>query len=442
MAIHFVEYDPTLKFRNPKLWELQKSRELSHASRVGHGRRRSLKAKRDQDEQCLAANSMQPSSSALDPFLKLAEDVSLSEKNLLHDYLTRVPVEFYGTSPNAVHSAVRESTFQYLSTSKVVLQWTILMAEMRRMTLLALPPSGQTIDTRRQQIYHMMRKQATNPESQLWADDILYGVAFAAMVEYRLGNVEMSQLHLAGCLAIWAVRHRPLSICDRTLLTNAIAVCTISPLASVRGTESAHVIERLKTMERIHFVRRRRSLRSAQSRSSEELENRRLRSLLNCDSTLKLSLDRSITDSTPSGLRVTIATLYILNIFLWGQGYTATDSQVLRFLLKLDHRLLLNLGRPYEEMIRPAPLLPNGLLYNTTTTIYEEMGFEVEYDKVLVCEVVKFVNFLVCMDRAYWQRLKKIMASWVLGIFDLSIELIRYDTRHHVEQSDDSIDHG
>jgi hypothetical protein len=397
---------------------------------------------------------MQPSSSALDPFLKLAKDVSLSEKNLLHDCklgpssfrnrantsdLTRVPVEVYGTSPNAVHSAVRESTFKYLSTSKVVLQWTILMAEMRRMALLALPPSGQAVDTRRQHIYHIMRKQTANPESQ---DDILYGVAFAAMVEYRLGNVEMSQLHLAGCLAIWAERHRPLSVCDRTLLTNAIAVCTISPLASVHGgTESAHVIERLRTMERIHFVRRRRSLRSAQWRTSEEVENGRLRSRLNCDSTLKLSLDRSITDSTPSGLRVTIAILYMLNVFLCGQGYTP-NSQVLRFLLKLDHRLLLNLGRPDEEMIRPAPVLPNGLLYNTTTTIYEEMGYEIEYDKVLVCEVVKFVNFLVRMDRAYWLRLKKIMASWILGIFDLSTGLIRYDIRHHAEQSDDSIDHG
>lgn len=86
--VEFVEYDPYLRKLSPREWELRRSKELAHAARVSHQRRKSLlrsSIKHRVRQGSLSFLTGLPRACMLDPFLRLALDVPDSDKDLLHN---------------------------------------------------------------------------------------------------------------------------------------------------------------------------------------------------------------------------------------------------------------------------------------------------------------------------------------------------------------------
>lgn len=349
-----------------------------------------------------------------------------------------MPVEGYGTAPSSAYGAVREVTIPCLSTDAITLQWIILIAEIRQGALCnRLLSMASAIKGRRQDIYHTMRRDCS-ARSSPWDEQLLHGIAFAACAECRLGNLELARVHMKGCVDICTARRasRPgqhLSFAVGTLVLFGLLSSGFSlvPSAVEQAEESQRqTIVSLQAMERWYFKRKSRLIHAKQALGVQQTELEGTVQRLKEGSALSLSIDRSAIDSSPYGSRTAMATLYVFNVFIWSQRFS--DDDYINFCSRFNHRLLLNLGQAQQESseLKPIAVKPSGLLYALMSIIYAELGTRIDYERIFVWEVARFVNLFARLAPAHWKSLMNVLVSWVMATLDFEKELLRFDAEN------------
>lgn len=340
--------------------------------------------------------------------------------------LIRVPGEVYGTSPDASHCPVRETTIIYVGSSEILLQWALLLSQMRQYSLQRHTPDKHVVMQRRQQIYSAMRKSISSQTGN-WSDSTLYGVAYAAMAEHRLGNAEVAQVHLAACISVWADRRangaEPLPFAVATIILYDLVMFGLSSmLSSVHDADLArkHAVVTLKVMERWHFLRRQRILRRrAMKKYHGDLESS------TGFETLRRCMIHTLADQSVESTRLAIATVYTLSVGLWWRRQD--DSTVSALLQNLDRCLETALPIDSNGM-RALTVSPSGLIYTTAAVLYSEMGSTMDYERVINWHTAQLIELLMQLPRSEWENLKDAIASWIFGAMSLDQELLHFDT--------------
>ena len=141
----------------------------------------------------------------LDPFYKSRAHLSVKDRNLLHSYFTLVPL-YYGTSGESLYCPVREVTARAITENDIWLSAILLLEESRLAKQQAKDLSKYVpILTRRRNIYPLMRTRLGD-DRQRTSNETIIGVVTTAIVEWRLGNFELSRKHMRAVVMLLSLR--------------------------------------------------------------------------------------------------------------------------------------------------------------------------------------------------------------------------------------------
>lgn len=136
------------------------------------------------------------SKSALDPFVRAPLELSVPDEHLLHLYLSTVPDQIYGSSPEDVSAVIRHGTIGVVETNEIVVMWLLLVIESQ---VVSYQPSRRdktlSILTRRSLVYQIMNERLRDQNVSL-TDEYIFGVAGAAASEHRMGNTANALHHM------------------------------------------------------------------------------------------------------------------------------------------------------------------------------------------------------------------------------------------------------
>ncbi|KPI36784.1 uncharacterized protein AB675_11778 [Cyphellophora attinorum] len=496
--IKFSRYYHDLKTTNPDEWAFRRANERSHAARVAHDRRRKKQTKSEAlSEPAEIALAPQPSTCILDPFVRLPTDnITTADKGLLHSYLVTIPSQWQ-TNAYAGTGSVREVSLHHICNNEIVLQWVLLLAESR---ISNSPLRDRSQHRRRQRVYRTMRHAAITAD--VWDDNLIYGVCFAIMTEYRVGSRDRAQVHLQAYRAICATRQglsstesvkKGPSFMNAMLMMYDVAACRPmlrckSGASPEEDAVSRHIPEPLKAMG-AHWRERRtmRQLRRQVSANqinawSDEITWQHQQSSDYVGPTpftnLRQALKYCITDNSHTDSRRCLGILFTLNLFLcWGHDFS--DLQVLDFFRKLDQRLSAALaGRhvhdddqhsrsdtlasssgfasgsaygvsPSANDVPATTLVP--LLLSVTEGLIREAAREssAKYELVFVWEVLRMLEILVRLDGvrvagsgSVLAESREYLGSSLLGVLDDEADIIRAEEEKFLSRAETGLGKG
>jgi hypothetical protein len=107
-----------------------------------------------------------------------------------------VPTRYHVASMNTFMRPMRDATLELLASNEIVLIWAIVVGLHRRET----SDRHALLLEKRMLTYRVMARQLKDVTPSTVSSDILYGLAYAALVEYRIGERDAAQKHLQACL--------------------------------------------------------------------------------------------------------------------------------------------------------------------------------------------------------------------------------------------------
>ncbi|KIW24037.1 uncharacterized protein PV07_09776 [Cladophialophora immunda] len=332
--LYFLSVNHSLrKSSDRKTWELERSRALSHAAKKANRERKSKEEEQKEPEgpavpvpyeevQCFNKGL---TSSLLDPFVTLSMDLTVEDRDLLHGYLVSVPHDFYGTSAVSPLCPVRDVTLGVLSTNQILLSWAVLYMRHRHAVLQNLDLDHDTLLLRRrQQTYNIMSSKIDDQQSAI-SEDAMYGLAFSALLENRIGDRETAQKHLQACLIVRQLRiQKGLTVTSYPMGTLCIPVCV--QVGAPQYFRTVGEITRAGLTLQSFF------------RSLQEWKHICRGIFTPCSetkSTLRQHLNRSICENTTTGNRLCLGLLFTLTLASW--TFHQFDDSSAEFLQLIAH---------------------------------------------------------------------------------------------------------
>ncbi|KPI34886.1 uncharacterized protein AB675_2269 [Cyphellophora attinorum] len=202
--IHFLPVNLTLGHHDdPQVWRFDARR---HSARVSNQRQ----VERERDEQQYSSSKRAklfktPESGLLDPFVVTCTDLTRDDRNRLHKYLTNVPADLYGTNAQSRLCPVRDITLGLMAANTVVLNWVLTSVSYREARSQTHDPASSPLVLRhRQSVYRAMNEMMKRDNGL--SEDLMYGLAFAGLVENRIGGQATAQMHLRAALTVRDLR--------------------------------------------------------------------------------------------------------------------------------------------------------------------------------------------------------------------------------------------
>jgi hypothetical protein len=106
----------------------------------------------------------------------------------------------HGMKADSPVCPVRDTTLIAVASNPVWLQWVLIMMDTREERLSGAPRPG--LLKRRDAVYRMMSSLVQSKASGRLDQAFYHAIAFAGMIEQRLGNVDAAMAHLRACVAI------------------------------------------------------------------------------------------------------------------------------------------------------------------------------------------------------------------------------------------------
>ena len=201
--------------------ELDLANARAHTARISHTRRKDRQKRRTdgipsksnyrlqditETTSCTTTICQAVESSScgqLDPFLNLATDLSLHDRELVHFYLKTMPHKLYGVSDHPHFCPVRDCSIPQLATSSVFVEWVMFVAEVMILQAGQVDPyKGKVaVITRRISNYRHLRELMS--ESGDWTDDsTVYALVSAAFGEASTGDFATARRHTRAAVEI------------------------------------------------------------------------------------------------------------------------------------------------------------------------------------------------------------------------------------------------
>jgi hypothetical protein len=257
--------------------------------------------------------------------------------------------------------------------------------------------------SRRQRTYKIISSQVRNQQSAT-SESVMYGLAFSALLEHRIGDHRAAKKHLQACLAIRQMRlQQSMTVISYPMGTLCIPVCL-----------QVGAPQYFKSLKEI--ARASRSLRSF-FRSLQHWKHIYGGSFSDCaqtKSTLRLYLAGSIGDNTTTGSRLCLGLLFTLVLASWRfQHHDKSSSEFLQ-----------SIAQAVDENTHGArQITPLGMLYTTHMCIDRFQSTTTRRTCIIdVWQTVDLVELLMFTAHENITSMKHQLLAWLLDDVDGPVE--------------------
>lgn len=305
--------------------------------------------------------------------------------------------------------------------NQILLSWAVLFMQHRKAIFQNISPyQDPLVLRRRRQTYKIMSLQIRDQQSAI-SEDAMYGLAFSALLEHRIGDKPTAQKHLQACLTTKQLRvQKGLTVLSYPMGTLCIPVCMQVGVTryfnSLEDVTRAGMIlkELLWSLQECKSGSSGSSSDGCSAKSNQCLWTRP--ALHQPDSTqrqkaiLRYHLSRSLQETSVTGNRLCLALLITLSLVtrtLHHDGNGAAE-----FLQLISH-CFGESGSAFNP--GKAPLTMLGLLY-TTFMCLDQVQSSISHRE---CEIdvwptVDMVEFLMFATPSSIVRVKQDLISWIL----------------------------
>lgn len=307
-----------------------------------------------------------------------------------------MPRDFYGTSATSRFCPVRDVTLGVLSTNQILLSWAVLYMRHRQAVLQNLDLDHDTLLLRRrQQTYNIMSSKINNQQSAI-SEDAMYGLAFSALLENRIGDRETAQKHLQACLIVRQLRiQKGLTVTSYPMGTLCIPVCI--QVGAPQYFRTVGDITRAGATVQSLF------------RSLQKWKHIRRGTFTDCSETksiLRQYLNKSICDNTVTDSRLYLGLVFTLNLASWTFHQNANCSA--EFLQLIAHCF-------DENSHDGRQITPLGMIYTTYMCIDRIQSMPSRRRCTIdLWQTVELVELLMFASTEVFAKVKYQLVSWLI----------------------------
>ncbi|ETN45732.1 uncharacterized protein HMPREF1541_09565 [Cyphellophora europaea CBS 101466] len=427
-------------------FELVDAGARSHAARIAHEARRksaltkkaihAMKQEPDEAEPAWAyspsSTATQMSNSFLDPFVQLPMDLTLEERNLLHDYLTVVPEVLYRTGPKSAFCPVRDTTLVSIATNEIWLSWAILLMQHRRTVLRGHSPEDDPpLLHRRRLTYQLMHQKLTAPEDETLSDEILLGLVASGVAEHRVSGAKIANKHLEAGLALFEVRRKK-SIHPQLTYPIGLVCCNAYIGLGVDSffkhyvtlvTTSSAIAQRLRSIQGWNFAIRQcvadavhrptvEGGKSVLGHPSEAYLRSRAGSVESERSIVRGHVRKLLAETTEFGTRTCLGALFAVNTVFCACRHD--ESVAIDFVKDLLYYLAMSEPGPVRDGVpQLTPMAAMYIIGYCGSRIQEEHG--ASRRRFDLWDVIKFVELMMLAPESTRAKMRQALASWILA---------------------------
>jgi hypothetical protein len=300
------------------------------------------------------------------------------------------------------------------------------MMQQQKLRLQGFDLEADDLLTRRKRLtYRLMNEKMTALSDGRVSDGTLYGIISAGVAESRVSNLATARKHLEAGLTLWEMRSRhdprpQITYPVGLVLCNAYIGIGVNHFFKHQVsfvTAASSIVEQLELMQTWnHEVQQRVSDGTVQATAATHPSDELLaaRGIIEAeDSIINGHVRRWITEKSGPESRTSLGALFAINTVLWASRNN--EAELIDYVRELDYYLL---NSEPEPMVNGTPqLTPMAAMYIIgfcSSNLQSRYG-KSERTLFDLWDVIRFVEFMMLVGPATREKVKRGLASWLLG---------------------------